>query len=104
MPPIEDQAGEAEAKTGDATAADPKPEAEAAGPAVRAKLTVTGIADSDGGGKIVKLEAVYDESIPEDKRFSDATPYGQVELLVNNPAAVDKFVEGRRIYVDFTPA
>ena len=78
---------------------------------VRAKFTVTRIAksyysDSSGnvreGGTEVFLHPQYDTSIEEDKRFSKATPSGEMRLLIDNPPAADYLKPGRAFYVDFT--
>ena len=45
----------------------------------------------------------YDLSIPEDRRFSLATPTGEVHLHVDNPDAVAYWKEhlGENFYLDF---
>jgi hypothetical protein len=71
---------------------------------IRAKLTVTAVTEynNNNGGKTVKLTCVYDPSIPEDRRFSQATPNGSMELHITNPAALEQFKTGKTFYVDFT--
>jgi hypothetical protein len=49
------------------------------------------------------LEPRYDESIPEDKRFSTATPSGKLILQVNNPPVVDQLELGKVFYLDLIP-
>jgi hypothetical protein len=73
---------------------------------VRAKLTVTAVTEHDnkGHGKTIELMCVYDPTIPEDYRFCEATPNGQVKLYITNPAALDQFKIGKAFYLDFTPA
>ncbi|MFW6027562.1 MAG: hypothetical protein ACOC91_02020 [bacterium] len=72
---------------------------------VRAKLCLTEIVEHAGtGAKTLKFQAQYDDSIPEDRRFSQATPSGHVELYVDNPSALERFRLGESYYVDFTPA
>lgn len=56
-----------------------------------------------GQGKTLIFQPIYDQSIPEDQRYSEATPSGRLEMLVNNPAALEKFKLGRYYYLDFTP-
>jgi len=71
--------------------------------AVRAKLRLHDITPHEGGAKTVRFHAEYDPSIPEDQRFSEATPSGSVELYVNNQAALAQFEQGKAYYLDFTP-
>jgi hypothetical protein len=71
--------------------------------AVRAKLRCQEITPHDGGARTVRLNCEYDETIPEDQRFSEATPSGSVELYVNNPSAYAQFEVGKAYYLDFTP-
>jgi hypothetical protein len=71
---------------------------------VRAKLTVTSITEHHNlVGKTIKLHCIYDPTIPEDRRFSEATPNGSMEIFVTNPAALEQFTKGKTFYVDFTP-
>jgi len=76
--------------------------------AVRAKFTVQNLLKDRFGNVYVKLYAVYagDESSPENKSFSNSTPYGNVELCITNPAASEFFEQlaGKYVYLDFTPA
>lgn len=53
--------------------------------------------------KTVKLQCSYDTTIPEDQRFYDATPTGHIEMVVNNPVALEQLTIGKSFYVDFTP-
>ncbi|QDY06177.1 hypothetical protein FJK98_02535 [Micromonospora sp. HM134] len=48
-----------------------------------------------------KLTAVYDTSTPENERFTKATPWGELTIAVDNPAA--RFEVGATYYLDFTP-
>ena len=71
---------------------------------VRAKFVVSGITDKGPyNPKIVTLSAQYDMSIPEDRRFQKATPWGEIQLHIDNPAAVDQLKIGKGYYVDLTP-
>lgn len=54
--------------------------------------------------KIIKFQTQYDPSIPEDLRFTKATPNGQITMTVDNPAALEQLALGGNFYVDFTPA
>ncbi|MFJ6729979.1 hypothetical protein ACIQPQ_34280 [Streptomyces sp. NPDC091281] len=48
-----------------------------------------------------RFHAVYDQSVPEDLRYAQATPSGELRLAVDNPAVV--FEPGKQYYLDFTP-
>ncbi len=72
---------------------------------VRAKFTLTSIkSHANWSAKTLTFQAVYDQSIPEDQRFQKATPSGQFEMTVDNPAALEQFVLGQAYYFDMTPA
>lgn len=69
---------------------------------VRAKVTCTSLA-----GNWVHFDTVYEPDATKDTenaRFTTATPGGQIQLLINNPAAMSQFEQGKSYYVDFTPA
>ncbi len=71
---------------------------------VRAKFQVVSITEHEGwSGKTVHLAPRYDERIPEDRRFAQATPSGTLEMTVDNPAALAELALGRTFYLDFTP-
>ncbi len=71
---------------------------------VRAKFVVSGITDKgQHAPKIVTLSAQYDMSIPEDRRFQKATPWGEIALHIDNPAAVEQLKIGKSYYVDLVP-
>ncbi len=71
---------------------------------VRAKLYLASETKHSWGGKTLKFESRYDDTIPEDRRFQRATPSASAEFLIDNPAALAKFELGKSYYVDFTPA
>jgi len=55
----------------------------------------------------VKLSAVYPSkddvaNMEENKRFSEATPSGQITMYISNPAVYGTFVPGDEFYVEFT--
>lgn len=53
---------------------------------------------------LVKLSAVYgsdDKDNEENNQFSEATPYGELEMQVDNPNAQDFFEIGKEYYLDF---
>jgi hypothetical protein len=70
--------------------------------AVRAKVTCEGVEKN-----VVKFRTVYEPDATKDTenaRFTTATPWGTIELGINNPAALEQFSSGKSYYVDFTPA
>jgi hypothetical protein len=40
----------------------------------------------------------------ENARFTKATPWGDISLGIDNPAAIAQFEVNKEYYVDFTPA
>lgn len=40
----------------------------------------------------------------EDNNFARWTPIAAIQMTIQNPALLDKFEEGQKFYVDFTPA
>jgi hypothetical protein len=71
---------------------------------VRAKFKVLQVTKFSYPGTQVKLYPIYDPTIPEDQRFSNATPSGGIDLFINNPAAEEQFTVNKSFYVDFTEA
>ena len=74
---------------------------------VRAKMKLTEITETcwgKPGSKKLHFSAQYDTSIPEDRRFQEATPSGSIEMHVDNPIALEAFKLGDDYYVDFSPA
>ena len=72
--------------------------------AVRAKVNCT-----MKTGNEVHFTTVYETddqkgADPENIRFTTATPWGEIKLGINNPAAIDQFEVGKQYYVDFHPA
>ena len=70
---------------------------------LRAKFTCNDI-HSDGS---VKLSAVYgtnDKDNEENNQFSEATPCGELDMVVSNPSAKGFFEIGKDYYLDFTEA
>lgn len=70
---------------------------------VRAKFTVEKIAKTRYGSCELTLSPQYDDKIPEDRRFAKATPSGTLQMLVDNPSAVEFFELGKPYYLDFSP-
>jgi hypothetical protein len=48
-----------------------------------------------------RFSAVYDQSVPEDQRYAQATPSGSLTMQVDNPAVM--FKPGADYYLDITP-
>lgn len=69
---------------------------------IRGKFRVTKVAETHWGQKEVTLSAEYDQSIEEDRRFSKATPSGNIQMYIDNPPASDYLKLGDYFYVDFT--
>lgn len=73
---------------------------------VRAKFRVTKVAKTVYGAAAGQMEVTlapeYDTTIPEDARFSKATPSGTIQLFVDNPLASDYLELGKYFYIDFT--
>jgi hypothetical protein len=57
-------------------------------------------------GNEVTFGTVYEDPAKdtENARFTKATPWGQIKLGIDNPAALERFEVGKEYYVDFTPA
>jgi hypothetical protein len=49
-----------------------------------------------------KFTPQYDMSIPEDRRFQKATPWGEFTQTIDNPAVFDQFEVGKAYYLDLT--
>lgn len=71
---------------------------------VRAKVQLVEITRNAHGPTKLKFEPRYDDKIPEDQRFQQATPWGSFEMQVDNPAALGQFNLAGFYYADFTPA
>ena len=58
--------------------------------------------ESIEGNKLV-LSCQYDPEVKaEDRSFMKATPWGRLEMGIDNPAALSQFAAGKTFYVDFT--
>ena len=70
--------------------------------AVRAKVRCT----SNLNG-VVCFSTVYEPDASKDTenaRFTKATPWGDIRLGIDNPAAAQQFEPNKEYYVDFTSA
>jgi hypothetical protein len=73
---------------------------------VRAKFTCGRVEDY-GQSKKVYLSPVYEGSLgesEENRRFTKATPSGEMWMTVDNPAAALQFKPGRTYYLTFEEA
>lgn len=69
---------------------------------VRAKMRLVSMTFRENTSSVVKFETRYDTTIPEDMRFMKATPWGSIEMNVDNPKALDQFQLGKDYWVDFS--
>lgn len=74
---------------------------------IRAKFRVTEVTffgdhTDPKATKRYKLTAIYDNSTPENERFTKATPFGELNMTVDNPDVQMK--SGDIYYLDFTKA
>lgn len=66
---------------------------------VRAKVTCDAI-----DGNAVTFRTIYEpeaERDSENARFTKATPWGEIKMGIDNPAALSQFAVGKQYYVDF---
>lgn len=71
--------------------------------AVRAKVRCNAISENG----TVDFTTVYEPDgtkNDENARFTTATPWGDIRMGINNPAALAQFEVNKEYYVDFTPA
>lgn len=71
-------------------------------PQARAKFTVDEVTLHRYGGRTIRMYPVCADEIPENQRFNDATPSGELKMCVNNQEASKHFNPGDEFYVDFT--
>lgn len=72
---------------------------------VRAKVTCETIVGAPTNQ--VSFRTVYEGDTSKDTenaRFTKATPWGEIKLGIDNPAALEQFTPGKSYYVNFTPA
>lgn len=71
---------------------------------IRAKLRVYNI-EKFNDNEVVRMEAVYSEDKESvNYSWSQATPSANLTLNISNPAARNKFQNGKEYYLDFTEA
>lgn len=69
---------------------------------VRAKVVCDSIE-----ANTVTFRTVYEPDAAKDTenaRFTKATPWGEIKLGIDNPAALEQFAPGKSYYVDFIPS
>lgn len=69
----------------------------------RCKFRVGSVERRPADQDVVKLHTLYDENDPEDTRFSEATPWGSMEMGISNPNLLGHFKPGQVYYVDLIP-
>lgn len=69
---------------------------------VRAKFRCIEETRLESTNRRYKFMAVYDTATPENQRFSTATPFGTLEIVVSNPQV--SFEVGKEYYLDFSQA
>lgn len=73
---------------------------------VRAKMQITRITEHAYGNtteRLIFLQPVYASDGPN-KAWSEATPSGEVQIMITVPEAFDQFKTGKTYFVDFTEA
>lgn len=72
---------------------------------VRAKFKVNAVEyyDHPPQSGRVKMSAIHDTNTPENERFTQFTPSGELSQHINNPSALEVFKPGKVFYVDFIP-
>jgi hypothetical protein len=75
-------------------------------PKIRCKFRLDSITKDSSGTDRFKFSAVCAATgaIPEDELFTKYTPYGTLEVGINNPGAVAQLKIGESYYLDLTPA
>lgn len=68
---------------------------------VRAKVYVSEVTRTTSGGKVKMFPVCRGD---DNKEWSAATPSGCLELSILNDAALEQFVPGEELFVDFSPA
>ena len=70
----------------------------------RCKFRLVAVTDFGSGyAKRYKFEAVSTSETPEDERFVKYTPWGTLEVGIDNPAVVASLKIGECYYLDISP-
>lgn len=74
---------------------------------VRGKFVLNSAVEAAGSNpaaKTIRLSAIMDNDTPENARFAQATPWGEITMHVSNPEAIAELsTPGKFYYVDFIP-
>lgn len=70
---------------------------------IRAKMKLAAVVGTSFGGVKAIFHCQYDASREDDKAFQKATPSGQAEFQIDNPAVMGQLVIGRDYYFDIIP-
>lgn len=70
---------------------------------IRAKFIVESITET-AYSRTVKMRAVMAGDGKGNESWSQATPSGELTMVVTNPAAYSQFEVGKPYFLDFTPA
>ncbi len=79
-------------------------------PVMRAKMEIFNVENAYSGAVLLTLHAVCGEEHfgpdgeSENNTFARWTPNAHLQMIITNPALVDKFQAGQKFYVDFTEA
>jgi hypothetical protein len=68
------------------------------------KFVCDTVTKHQSGMEKVKLDAQYDQSLPEDRTFAKASPSGSFEVYVSNSNVHGFFVPGQAYYLEISPA
>lgn len=71
---------------------------------IRAKMRLNSVIAQQWGGAQAIFNCEYDNTIPEDKKFQQATPSGMAQFSIDNPAAISQLVIGKTYYFDISDA
>jgi hypothetical protein len=72
-------------------------------PTVRAKFVCYEKVQQENDRYVVRLRAVYGDG-QANKSWAKYTPSGQLEMVIDNPDASERFEVGKEYFLDFTPA
>ena len=66
-------------------------------------MGLIGIVPNTWGGFQALFQCEYDPGDPDDVKFCKATPNGEARFSIDNPAAIEQLVVGKKYYFDITP-
>jgi len=69
---------------------------------VRAKMMCS-VVHKQMYGEEVEFSCQYDPMLPEDKRFSEATPSGSMRIMITTTSLLGYYQPGQCYYLDMTP-